>query len=25
MLTAQLIGYREYANHVQERLFPGLW
>jgi protein-S-isoprenylcysteine O-methyltransferase Ste14 len=25
MLTAQLTGYREYANDVQERLFPGLW
>jgi len=25
MLTAQLTGYREYANDVRERLFPGLW
>ena len=25
MLTAQLTGYREYANDVQKRLFPALW
>jgi len=25
MLTTALAGYREYANQVHERLFPGLW
>ncbi len=25
MLTTELAGYREYANHVRERLLPGLW
>ena len=25
MLKTQLVGYREYANQVHERLFPGVW
>jgi len=25
MLTTELAGYREYANHVHERLLPGVW
>ena len=25
MLTTELPGYREYAQHVPERLVPGLW
>ena len=25
MLTTELAGYREYANHVRERLLPRVW
>jgi protein-S-isoprenylcysteine O-methyltransferase Ste14 len=25
MLTTELVGYREYANQVHDRLLPGLW
>jgi protein-S-isoprenylcysteine O-methyltransferase Ste14 len=25
MLKTELAGYREYADQVHERLFPGVW